>query len=154
MNVLPRKAYLAREVAVSGVINGAFSLGFFAALFGRLDPVPVWGAGQFVVDFMPQGVAIGLMATLVPGLLALRAGNSERVDAVLLAGVDKVAVARRALLHAMLAALFGTGIFAATFELTGLEAIPQITAVILKVVFGVVLGAIVTRLTVGWMLPQ
>jgi hypothetical protein len=154
MNVLPRKAYVAREVAVSGAINGVFSLGFFAALFWGLDPVPVWGAGEFVFDFIPQGFAIGLMATLVPGLLALRAGNSDRVEAALLAGVDKVAVARRALVHAMLAALFGTSIFAASFELTGLEAIPQITAVVLKVVYGVALGAIITRLTVGWMLPQ
>jgi hypothetical protein len=154
MTVLPRKAYLAREAIVSGAINGVLSLGFFAALFWDLEPVPVWGAGNFVFDFMPQGFAIGLMATLVPGLLALRAGNSNRVEAALLAGIDRVMVARTALVHGVLAALSGTGIFAAVFALTGLEAIPQTAALVLKVVYGIALGAIVTRLTVGRILAR
>lgn len=62
-------AYVQRESAISIVINGGLSLVFFLLIFGRLDPVPIAGLGHYAFDFLPQSFMIGLMATLVPGLL-------------------------------------------------------------------------------------
>jgi hypothetical protein len=155
MSATSRRTYLARETAISGVINGVLSLGFFMVLFRDLDPVPVWGARSFVFDFAPQSFAIGLMATLVPGLLAVRAGNDvARVDVSLVAGFDRVAVVRHALGHAVLAAAAGTAVFAGAFEMVGAETVGRTAAVALKVAYGVLLGATVTRLTVGRMLAR
>ncbi len=51
-------------------------------VFGRLDRVPVAGVAGLIMDAVPQGFAIALMATLVPTLLTRRRLALNRVEPV------------------------------------------------------------------------
>jgi hypothetical protein len=75
-------AYIRRETGVSMVINAVLTLAFFLIVFGRSGPVPVWGVGAYVFDFVPQGFMIGLMGSLVPGALAGKARRAGKVAAL------------------------------------------------------------------------
>lgn len=77
------QSYIRRETGVSIVINSVLSLLFFFLVFGMDDPIPVWGMGQWVFDFLPQSFMIALMSTLVPGYLTakkLKAGQLSYTD--------------------------------------------------------------------------
>lgn len=65
-------AYIRKETLVSMAINGVLSAVFFLLVFGTAQTVLVWGAGNWVFDFLPQSFMITLMGTLVPGALTAR----------------------------------------------------------------------------------
>ena len=52
-------SYIAREILLSALINGAISVAFFVGVFGGAVPVPLWGLGNYAFDLVPQSFAIG-----------------------------------------------------------------------------------------------
>lgn len=137
-------AYIRKETLISMVLNGVFSLTFFLIVFGQAATIPLWGVGNWVFDMLPQSFMITLMSTLVPGALTakrLRAGvlhpssQQSRLPRSL---------ALRAVLLSVAAALLGTTVVAALAWASGLTALDWLPALILKVLYGIVLAAVVT----------
>jgi hypothetical protein len=152
--VIPAARYVRRETTISIVINVALSLLFFLLAFGRQDPVPVWGVGNFVFDFIPQSFMIALMSTVVPGLLAMK-----RCRAGLVAPVEVRSWLPRRLLHrgllvGLLAAVLGTGLVAAVIAVAGVDEVRWTLALAFKLAYGGALAAIVTPPTLRAALQQ
>lgn len=138
-------AYIRRETGVSVVINTMLTLGFFLVAFGRSGaPVPVWGLGAYVFDFVPQGFMIGLMASLVPGALAGKALRSGRVAAVAAASPLPSGLLLRSLLMAVGGAAAGVAISGGLLFALGLGQLPWGGALAAKLVWAVALAMIVT----------
>ncbi|MBO9580438.1 MAG: hypothetical protein J7498_06065 [Sphingobium sp.] len=137
--------YVRREATISAAINAVLSAGFFFAFFGLRD-VTMWSAPGFVIDFIPQGFMVGLMAALVPGLLARRTAvlASLALDP---RGITACGVALVALSTGYLAAIGGTAAAVAIATATGWQVVPFAAAITIKVLFGGCLGAAVTALT-------
>jgi hypothetical protein len=144
--------YLARETLVSAAINAAISVGFFLLIFGGVDPVPVWGAGNYAFDFVPQSFAVGLMATLVPGLLCRKAIAEARIAGVSARPAGAGSVVARAVFNAVLSVLAGAGLWALVLWATGVDALAHTPAFALKVLYGAALGAAVTQFALRRML--
>lgn len=143
------KAWLKRETAVSIVINTALSAGFFFLAFGGQDPVQLWGAGQWIFDFLPQSFMIALMSSLVPGALARRARKDGKLAYDPGAGGAMIArlpdrLITHALVMAVVAAALGTALMAAVFLAIGLDALPKMSALLLKMAYGAIEAIIVT----------
>ena len=135
-------AYIRRETAVSALINAVISAGFAVAVF-RGESAVVWGGSGFVADFVPQGFMVALMAFLVPTLLARRAVSSGRVSGGLV-GSGKGHLVLPALLAAVMGAVILTAVMAALFAALGIETIPFVALLSIKVASGAILGALVT----------
>ncbi|EQB12187.1 hypothetical protein [Sphingobium lactosutens] len=135
-------AHIARETVVSAVISGAISAAFFFGLFGLDGVVPVRGWTGFAADFVPQSAPVALMACLVPALMARRAIRSGRLGASL--RHTGMGLVRLALACAVLAALLG-GAVAWLWTMSGLVSLNPVTALLIKVGYGALLGALVTR---------
>jgi hypothetical protein len=144
-------AYAARETLVSAVINAALSVGFFLLVFGGVDPVPTWGIGNYAFDFVPQSFAIGLMATLVPGFLCRSALIAGRIPGGSPLAIGPGSIVTRALVNGFLAGSVGAGMCAAALWASGLDALASTTAFVLKFAYGALLGAFVTRSSLGRM---
>lgn len=141
-----REQYIRRETAVSVAINTALSLAFYLAVFGRSAPVPLWGLGAYVFDFVPQGFMIGLMATLVPSALARKALGQGRITASPPAPSSRQNLIGRALLFGAAGAGIGVGGAAAASALAGATTIGWGPGLLLKLAFGAALAARVTPL--------
>ncbi|MCX7284452.1 MAG: hypothetical protein NTX28_10485 [Novosphingobium sp.] len=137
-------AYIRRETAVSIAINVALSAAFFAAVFGLSGLVPVWGMGGYVFDFGPQGFMIGLMATLVPGLLARKALAGGKVAPLGGTSALPAAPVPRAVLCGALGAAAGVCASAVALGLAGPQHLGWLPALLAKLAFGAVLAVIVT----------
>lgn len=137
-------AYIRRETGVSVAINAAISLAFFLLVFGGLDPVPLWGLGAWVFDFLPQGFMVALMSTAVPGMLASRKLAAGKLQLLDRASVLPRNLVVRALLLATVSAFAGTAAIARLAWLSGLTVLPALAAGTLKVSYGALLAAIVT----------
>lgn len=136
--------HIRRETLVSVIINSTLSLLFFLLVFGMRDPVPVWGIGQWVFDFVPQGFMIALMSTLVPGALAARKVKAGTVQTIDHNSRLPRSLVPRALVLAVASAVVGTAIIALIAWLAGLQSIPHVAALLLKVCYGALLSIIVT----------
>lgn len=136
--------YVRRETAISVSINVVLSLAFFLLVFGRRDPIPVWGMGQYVFDFLPQSFMIALMSSVVPGLLAMKRRRSGLVAQASAATWLPRRLLTRGLLVGLMAALLGTGLVALVFSALDAEVIALSTALGLKLLYGGGLAAIVT----------
>ena len=139
-------SYLARETLVSAAINAVISVGFFLLVFRGGDPILVWGIGNYAFDFVPQSFAIGLMATLVPGLQCRKAIVEGRIAGSSAAPAAPRAVVARSVRNAILAVLAGAGACVLVLWVTGADAIARNPAFLVKVLYGAVLGALVTRI--------
>lgn len=140
------RRFILRETLVSIAINTVLSIGFFLLVFGRTNPVPLWGMGHWVFDAIPQSFMIALMGTLVPGMMAgkaLRAGN------LAVHGMPKPfsRLAIRALATALVAAAVGLLLAALVAQLSGLASLSWMAALAIKAVYGAALAAIVTPLS-------
>jgi hypothetical protein len=136
--------YIRRETRVSMAINTTLSLAFFVALFGWHGPVRVWGPGGWVLDFLPQGFMIALMATLVPGALAGQALRAGRLAPIGRASPLPRNLVARALLLAAVSALAAASLAAVACTLAGLATLPHAAALAIKLVFGALLAALIT----------
>jgi hypothetical protein len=152
ITALEPSRFLARETLVSAAINAVISVGFFLLVFGGIDPVPVWGIGNYAFDFVPQSFAIGLMASLVPGLLCRKAMAAGRIAGVSASPGGPGTIVVRAVVNALLAVVVGAGLCALVLWATGVDAFAHTPAFVLKVVYGAVLGSLVTRLALGRMI--
>lgn len=147
---MPR--HIRRESLVSAGINAVISVGFFLAVFGGIDPVPVWGIGNYAFDFVPQSFAIGFFASFVPGLLTARALRSGSLTMLGRPAPGAAPILGRAILNALAAVVIGGGLCAVLLWLAGVEQLGHAAAFALKVAYGALLGAIVTRLMLARML--
>lgn len=146
MNTAMRpSSYLARETLVSALINGVISVGFFLLVFGGVDPVPAWGMGNYAFDFVPQSFAIGLMATLVPGLLCRKAITRGRIEGLVQTSAGSREIVASATFNAFLAVVFGAGLCALILLTLRVHTLPHNLAFVLKVLYGAVQGSLVTR---------
>ncbi|KQM14798.1 hypothetical protein [Novosphingobium sp. Leaf2] len=141
---VPAQDYIRREVLVSMAINAVISLGFFLLVFGPSQPAPVWGVGGWVFDFLPQGFMVALMGTIVPGLIASRKRARGAV-----APLDKGSRLPRtvlplAVLLAAVSALAGTMLVALIVWLSDISSLSPLAGSGLKIVFGGLLGGLVT----------
>lgn len=139
-------AYVRRETAISAVINAAFSALFFWLVFGGVDPVPLWGRGNWVFDFVPQGFMVALMSTLVPGALAAKALRAGAIHAAGRGNGLPGALIPRALVLAVGAAALGTAVMAVITVLSGVAELRATTAAAVKVGYGAALALLVTPL--------
>jgi biotin transporter BioY len=128
-----------RETLVSIIINIAISAAFFVALFGMSAPVLVAGTAGLAVDSLPQAFMIGLMASLVPAMLAASRHASQ---------VPRRQILTFALISAFVAMILAGGVLAGLLLLSGMDTMGAPAALGLKCVFGGLLGAIVTPLAV------
>lgn len=133
-----------RETAISIVINMMFSLVFFYLIFGRTDPVPVWGSAAFAADLIPQSFMVALMATLVPGAIMgrkLRAGLVQPI-------ASPSRLPRRRILRALILATVSVAVLAgagsALLWLSGLTSIGWHAALLVKLAIGAAVAAAVT----------
>lgn len=136
--------FVARESAVSAVINGAISAGFYFAMFGQAAAIAVWGAGGLAIDFLPQSFAVAFFASLVPSLLARRAISRGTVIAAIPHDWPAPSLVSRAIQTGFLALLLGGGASAAVLWASGLQTVPAAAALSVKIFYGTVLGALVT----------
>lgn len=138
--------YVRRETVTSAIVSAVLTILLFFVVFGEIDPVPSWGAGGWVFDFVPQSFMIALMSIVVPGLLVRR---QIRVGAVArLPGETRLPrnLLARALVLALAAALLGTALVGAVVLAVQQPALPFAVALILKVAYGAALAALITPL--------
>lgn len=139
--------YRRRETFVSAGINMVFSAVFYLIVFGTSGEIPVRGLGNFAFDFLPQSAAIGLMGSLVPGLLMRRAlargnlsGIKVQVDTRAFLGIVGRTVLAATSIGALLFFVFGT---------YGPDQIGGTTALVQKLAYGASLGAVITWTTLS-----
>lgn len=135
---------LKKEAAVSAVINALISTGFFFAFFSGISSIPIWGSAGYAFDFVPQSFAVSLMSALVPGLIARKKLTSGTVGGTAVPTVPGIFV--RAIAWAIGGLVIGAGLAALVLKVSGIETIASAPALIVKIVYGAVLGAIVTYL--------
>jgi hypothetical protein len=137
-------SYIRRETRVAMAINALLSLLFYAVAFGRKDPVPVWGAGNWVLDFLPQGFMVAFMSTLVPGFLARKKQMAGMVETVHRRSALPRNIFARALLLAVSSGVLGTAAIAIVLSVTGVSSLSLPIAMALKLAYGAFLAALVT----------
>ncbi|MFW0796824.1 hypothetical protein AAFP30_23670 [Gordonia sp. CPCC 205515] len=137
-------AYIRRETAISIVINTVLSLLFFLVVFGFGKQVQVWGLGNYVFDFVPQGFMIALMATLVPGAMAGKALRAGRIAPSAERSRLPAALWQRSLVMAVGSALISVALAAVVMALIGADTLPFAAALAGKLVYGAALAAVVT----------
>lgn len=140
-------AYLRGEVIAAIAVNSVLSLVFFLLTFGLQAAIPMWGRGNYLFDFAPQSFAVALMSVLVPGALTARrlaAGKFEPLR-------GKQPIPRSLILRALLVAVVATGFGVAlawiVIALSGAQQIGWTAALIIKIIYGGILGGIVARIT-------
>lgn len=132
-------SHVVRETIVSILVNAALSGVVYFAFFHDSARIPIWGIGNFLFDFAPQSLMIGLMGSLVPGLLAAK---SRRRDG--LGTVPVIGIVWRAVGFALTAMVLGTSAAAAMLYLLGLASIAFAAGLAVKTGYGALLAASVT----------
>jgi hypothetical protein len=137
--------FVAAQTRISVAINVGLSLAFFVALFGWFGTeLSWWEPDHLAFDFVPQGLAIGVMSALVPGLVARR----RLAPSTPLAKMFRI-VALGALAGLFLAAC-ATGLVAAS----GAAVVSYPAAAAIKAAWGALLGLLVTPWAVRSVLNQ
>lgn len=136
---------LPREAATSFGINAALSIAFFLGVFGLAARPLNWQAPDaLAIDFVPQSIAVALMSALVPALVTRKR---------LTLAIAVRAIILRALGFAGAGALLG-GVLAATTAALAASPIAWGTALALKSLYGGLLGAAITTLTLNQMMRR
>lgn len=144
--MIAAEAYIRRETTVGVVISLAITLLFFLIVFGFSGPVEIWGAGEFVFDFLPQAFMIALMATLIPGLVTERKIRQGELQMIAERSILPKSLPFRAVLIAITAAAVSVALFSGVFLVSGVTGLGWLTALAIKLIFGGALAAIVTPL--------
>ena len=132
---------VARETAISTVINMLFSAAFFAALFGFSAPVMVGGRHGLGADCLPQGFMVALMGALVPSLIARAKSGTRRPT------VGRV-VGRSFILALLVSLLAGGGAWMLLASLAPASLSPG-QALLIKLVFAALVSLTVTPLALS-----
>lgn len=134
-------AILKRERLVSTGINLVLSAAFFLVVFGAKGRALTFAEPDgFALDFLPQGVAISLMAALVPSLLVRKALQRAGVADLPATGAILAQVMRM-----VVAGAISAGVMAALCLLGPWGAVDWTPAFALKLVYGAALGFAVTH---------
>ncbi|EZP71988.1 hypothetical protein BV96_02119 [Sphingomonas paucimobilis] len=140
-----RSTYVRREAMVSGVMNALLNSVAFFLLFGGSDPVPVWGRGNFALDFLPQACFISLLAFAVPGLLARQARRKGKLAGLSAEGAPAAqAIWTGALLQAVAALLLFAGGAILLLWVLQLQGIAFLPGLAIKIAFGTAIGVLAT----------
>lgn len=132
-----------RETAISVIINIAISAAMFALVFGFAGPAAVRGLRGFAFDFLPQAFMVALMGSLVPALvIASRENVLPCVQFARLTG--KTAIAARAVLVAVAAALALGGSALGLLYMTRMATMPPLAGAGIKMLFGSAVALLVT----------
>lgn len=138
-------SYVKKESLLSFVINSVLSLVFLYLVFYPVESLPVWGVDGLLLDSLIQGFVIGLMASLVPTVITSKRVAGGKLNRLkmrdnwlsrhfILAG----------LLFALLSALLSLAINFGGFLWLDINSVSFYSALVFKVLFGGVLGALVT----------
>ena len=114
---------------------------------GKMQQVPLWGAGGMAVDLFPTFFMITFMTTLIPTLLVRRrmaTGAIEPLRAPARSRLLRVRPATRALLFAAAAALLFAPCTVALLGVLGLEQLPFVSFVAFKAGLAIVYAAAIT----------
>lgn len=136
-------AIIRSETRVSVVINMVLSAGFFLAAFGTsARPLTLAAPDNFALDFLPQSLAIGFFAALVPALIISRKRRGGRID-----GVDSHAALIGTTMVRAIGFAAATGavgvIVAFVFPLAATQ-IGYFPALVMKLIYGGALAFLVT----------
>ncbi|WP_277983284.1 hypothetical protein [Sphingomonas faeni] len=138
-----QRRYLATEAAIGATISAVLSIGFVLLMFGHLNRVAIAGTSGLIVDAVPQGAAIALMATLVPTLLTRRRLALGKVCPVPQAGPGRVShLPVRALAMAATGAAITTAL-TAMLLVAGIADLPLAAVLAGKTIWGLLLGGVV-----------
>ena len=138
---------LGREQAVSAAINGLLSAVFFALVFGlAARPLAMGAPDRLALDFLPQGLMVSLMASLVPTLV-IRAKLRK-------VGQGAAAKVVPIVCRGLAAGLASAAVLAALALLGPVQAAPSLAALAFKIVYGSALGLGCTRLAVSSLVAQ
>jgi len=142
------RRFLGKQLAISAVLNAAICALFVWLMFGNLDAVPLWGLSGLAVDLIPTT----FMITLMTGV-ALTLASRSAVRSGKLAGLQwRARMPRNALLRGLLLAAIAVSLLV-PFSIALLSSVWTLdwsfrTVMLFKVVYGVVLGSLVTPLVV------
>lgn len=143
-------AHIRTSTLISIIISMAISAAFFFLVFGRKPLIAVFAPDNLALDFVPQTLAAGFMAALMPGLQTrakMISGN--------LAGAPPLA--RTIVVRAVLLAVASLALAAAVTGLLWLgdiATLPWGSALTLKIVYGGLLGLIITPIALRAILPR
>jgi len=136
---------LRQEQATSAAINAVLSAAFFALVFGLARrPLAMAAPDRFALDFLPQGLMVSLMASLVPALVVR--GKLRKAGAP--GAAPSGARIARAVVGGVLAGLGTAAVLAALALLGPLAHVDSHAALVFKVAYGAVLGLACTRFAV------
>lgn len=144
------QAFVRQQTIISIAVSMAFSAGFFVLIFGGVDPVAVFKPHNLVVDFLPQAAIASFMAAFIPALITRSALIGGRLPGV---APSVLSIALRALAYAALGLGLGALAFAALYH-SGIQHMVWYVAFAMKVIFGGLLGAIITPPAVRAVLKQ
>ncbi|PXW79197.1 hypothetical protein C7451_101261 [Blastomonas natatoria] len=143
-------AHIRASTLISVIISMAISAAFFILVFGMKPLIAVFAPDNLALDFVPQTLAAGFMAALMPGLQTrakMISGN--------LAGAPPLAraiVVRAGLLAG--ASLVLAAAVSGLLWLGGVETLPWGSALTLKIGYGGLLGLIITPIALRAILPR
>jgi hypothetical protein len=143
-------AHLRTSTLISVVISMAISAAFFLLVFGQKPVITVFAPDNLAIDFIPQTLAAGFMAALMPALQ-----TRAKMVAGSLVGAPPLPiqiVIRAAWLAG--ASLLLAAAITALLWLGGIETMPWGSALALKVGYGGLLGLIITPIALRAILPR
>lgn len=140
------RRFLAAEMAVGAVVNGAITGGIAWLVFSGLDRAPVWGMDGLAVDLLPSTLMpVLMMGLILPVVIRLRRAAGGLPDCVWadLGGWSRL-VPRRLVLRAALLALVWVALFvpaaAAALWIGGWDAVPLDGVLAGKALYGMAVG--------------
>ena len=143
-------AHLRTSTLISVVISMAISAAFFLLVFGQKPMITVFAPDNLAIDFIPQTLAAGFMAALMPALQ-----TRAKMVTGSLAGAPPlpIQIVIRAAWLAGASLLLAAAITACLW-LGGIETMPWGSALALKVGYGGLLGLIITPIALRAILPR
>lgn len=143
-------AHLRTSTLISVAISMAISAAFFLLVFGQKPVITVFAPDNLAIDFIPQTLAAGFMAALMPALQ-----TRAKMVAGSLAGAPPlpIQIVIRAAWLAGASLLLAAAITAALW-LGRIETMPWGSALALKVGYGGLLGLIITPIALRAILPR
>jgi hypothetical protein len=154
--VTPRHdRYVAKETAISVVINCIISALFVWLMFGDRSAAPLWGADGLAVDFVPQTFMIALMGTLVPSAITRR---RIRIGALSTEGGHGTRLPRNLFLRSIGFAIAATILIApiaiGVLTVLGVASLPFASVLAVKILYGALVALAVTPLAVRAVLRE
>lgn len=139
-------AAIQSETRISAVINMALSAVLFLAAFGNSPRALAMDApDNFALDFLPQSLAVGFFAALVPALLVSKKRRKGLIQGINIHADSAQTLVGRAFVIAAICGMFGALLVVSLPLLAG--QIAYYPALGLKIIYGGVLAVLVTPRT-------